>query len=68
MDFTAEVGKIYNVTPFEVLKQDKDEVIMLINYMVEKAEDWQQQNAESVSKKDNTKIKVNDKTATGGWW
>lgn len=38
MDFTFELSKIYNVIPFEILKQDKDEVIMLLNYMAEKSE------------------------------
>lgn len=41
MDFTFELSKIYNVMPFEILKQDKDEVIMLINYMTEKSENTQ---------------------------
>jgi hypothetical protein len=36
MDFTAELSKLYNVTPFEIFKQDKDNVIMLINYFIEK--------------------------------
>lgn len=39
MDFTVEIGKQYGVLPFEILKQDKDEVIMLINYFVLKGED-----------------------------
>ncbi len=38
MDFTFELSKIYNVIPFDILKQDKDEVIMLLNYMAEKSE------------------------------
>lgn len=38
MDFTFELSKICNVMPFDILKQDKDEVIMLLNYMVEKSE------------------------------
>ena len=38
MDFTAELSKLYNVTPFEILKQDKDNVIMLINYFIEKGQ------------------------------
>lgn len=37
MDFTVETSKLYNVTPFEIFKQDKDEVIMLINYFIEKS-------------------------------
>lgn len=36
MDFTVELSKSYNVTPFEIFKQDKDSVIMLINYFIEK--------------------------------
>lgn len=37
MDFTVETSKLYNVTPFEIFNQDKDEVIMLINYFIEKS-------------------------------
>lgn len=37
MEFTVETSKLYNVTPFEIFKQDKDEVIMLINYFIEKS-------------------------------
>jgi hypothetical protein len=36
MDFTFELSKMFSVLPFVILKQDKDEVIMLINYMSEK--------------------------------
>ena len=66
MDFTFELSKIFNVIPFEILKQDKDEVIMLLNYMAEKSEtapktDMPQNNEKRY-------VKVNDKTATGGWW
>lgn len=38
MDFTVELSKVYNVIPFEIFKQDKDEVIMLINYFIEKSQ------------------------------
>lgn len=38
MDFTVELSKSYNVTPFEIFKQDKDSVIMLINYFIEKGQ------------------------------
>ncbi len=38
MDFTCEISKLYSVSPFEVLKQDKDAVIMLINYFIEKGQ------------------------------
>lgn len=47
MDFTVETSKLYNVTPFEIFKQDKDEVIMLINYFIEKSRNkGEQQDAE----------------------
>ena len=66
MDFTFELSKIYNVVPFEILKQDKDEVIMLLNYMAEKSEVVPK--VVTPQKNDKQYIKVNDKTATGGWW
>ena len=44
MDFTCEISKLYSVTPFEIFKQDKDEVIMLINYFIEKGSDNKQAN------------------------
>lgn len=69
MNFTFELSKIYNVLPFEILKQDKDEVIMLLNYMTEKSESKDIKKT-TVNKKGQTveRIRVNDKTATGGWW
>ena len=67
MDFTFELSKIYNVIPFEILKQDKDEVIMLLNYMAEKGETAQ--NVQPAQPREKQQyIKVNDRTATGGWW
>lgn len=69
MDFTAELSKGYGVTPFEVMKQDKDCVIMLINYMAEKADTLPTQSTAAPNKpKSETYIKVNNRTATGGWW
>lgn len=67
MDFTFELSKIYGVIPFEILKQDKDEVIMLLNYMAEKSETTQSVRPAQHSDKQQY-IKVNDRTATGGWW
>ena len=34
MDFTCELSKLYSISPFEIFKQEKDEVIMLINYYI----------------------------------
>ena len=39
MSLTNTIAKEYNVSPFEILKQDSDEVIMLINYILESREE-----------------------------
>lgn len=70
MDFTIEISKAFNLSPFSVLKQDKDEVIMLINYFIEKGEDAhiEQKTSTKSSGKSAERIRVNDRTATGGWF
>lgn len=35
---TDNLARSYNVTPFEIMAQDCDEVILLINYLLRKAE------------------------------
>lgn len=69
MDFTFELSKAFNVLPFEILKQDKDEVIMLINYLIEKGEtiDTKPNNTKAENKPEQ-RIRVNDKTASNGWY
>lgn len=54
MDFTFELSKMFNVLPFEILKQDKDEVIMLINYLIEKGE-TEELTPEAISKENKHK-------------
>jgi hypothetical protein len=57
------------VTPFEIMAQDCDEVIMLINHFMEKAEHGDKPvNAHDATPSGKQLVKVNDKTATGGWW
>lgn len=73
MDFTTEISKIYGLSPFDVLKQDKDHVIMLINYYLEKGEMNNETEPVVNTRKHtqtqtNTRKRVNDKTATGGWF
>lgn len=38
MKITVTLAGNYNVTPFEIFKQDLDEVIMLINYYLSLSE------------------------------
>lgn len=65
------LARSFNVSPFEIMAQDCDEVIMLINYFIEKADGSDAQPAAIQTANGGKKqeyIKVNNKTATGGWW
>lgn len=64
---TETLARSYNVTPFEIMAQDCDEVIMLINYFLKKAEVEPSTEAAPANNKQQY-VKVNDRTATGGWW
>lgn len=69
MDFTFELSKLYAVLPFEIFKQDKDNVMMCLNYMVEKSETVSEKKTVKKEKgKTVERVKVNSKTATGNWW
>lgn len=61
MDFTCELSKSYSLSPFEIMKQDKDEVIMLVNYYIEKG----QENNQTDLTVDNYK---NDKESDKQFW
>ena len=63
---TDNLARSYNVTPFEIMAQDCDEVILFINYLLRKAETAPASPATPANNKEY--IKVNDRTATGGWW
>ena len=72
MEFTAEVSRAFNTTPFFVFEQNADDVVMLINYFIEKGETSNSGNAQNFTndkkEKKPKRIKVNSQTATGGWW
>lgn len=72
LDFTYELALTFNALPFEIFKQDKDEVIMLINYFIEKADTNEATglNTKTIKTENNAqkRVRVNDKTATGGWF
>ena len=56
------------MTPFDLFRQDTEEVIMLINYYIEKGDDTEPTPQHNSSGKNEVRIKVNDKTATNGWF
>lgn len=70
MDFTVTLSQSFNLSPFKILKQDKDHVIMLINYFIEKGNDEPTKSVSANPRKlgKNDRIRVNDKTATNGWF
>lgn len=73
MEFTFEIAKAYRVSPFDILKEDMDSVIMAVNYFIEKSDiepqkvksetDETTKSADGVIRK-----RVTNKTATGGWY
>ena len=73
MEFTMLIAQRYNVLPFEIMRQDKDSVIMLMNYYLEKSEN---EPTEQPTQGDKTRgaddkekrIRVTNATASGGWY
>lgn len=61
MFFAAE----YKTSPFDILSKDIDDFIVVVNYLLKMGERGGNQNKDS---RNDAKILVNDKTATGGWW
>lgn len=57
----------HRMTPFELFKQDADEVIEVINYYIEKGDGKEATPQKSGAKREE-RIRVNDKTATNGWY
>lgn len=67
MDVSNTLCKIYNISPFILFKEDSEEVIMLLNYMIDKSLDHKATTPSSAEQKEE-RIYVNEKTATGGWY
>ena len=60
-----------NCSIFEIMEQDTDDVIVVINFYIalgaENPQPAQIKNKSKVKGKEE-RIRVNDKTASGGWW
>lgn len=54
-----------NCNPFQIFDRDADEIIMLINFYIELGNE-RPNNPDPVRKE--KRIRVNDKTATNGWF
>lgn len=67
MTLSANLG----CSMFDIYNQDLDEVIMTINFFNQLGDEEPTQTTAPTYKpvpKKEERIKVNDKTATGGWW
>lgn len=58
----------WHCTPFEVLEQDIDDFIIVANYIISLGKTSNEHSTTKNVNKKETRIKVNDKTATGGWF
>lgn len=67
MELTFAIAEALKMTPFDVLNQDAENVILTINYMAEVGTENNIKNENNGNKKVE-RIKVNSATATGGWW
>lgn len=56
-----------NCSPFEIFDREVDEVITIINFYIELGANANTDSVSNINSKE-TRIRVNDKTATGGWW
>lgn len=66
MQTTMTLSANLNCSPFEIFSREIDEVITIINFYIELGAN--ENSNESVSNTKETRIRVNDKTATGGWF
>ena len=54
----------WGVSPLDILNKDIDDFIMLVNYVLS----LNVSEVRTDKPKKEERIRVNDKTATGGWW
>lgn len=71
MKTTMTLAANLNCNPFEIFNQDCDEVIMLINFYLalgDNAETSKNTYKPPKNASKTKRIRVNDKTASGGWY
>ena len=66
MKTTMTLAANMNCSPFDVFEQDTDTVIMVIDFYIELGSETPL--ALSPQNEPQERIRVNDKTATGGWF
>lgn len=69
MQTTMTLSANLNCSPFEIFDKDIDDVITVINFYIELGStESANVNKPINTKSKETRIRVNDKTATGGWF
>ena len=68
MKTTMTLAANLHCSPFEIFAQECDEVIMLINFYMALGENPETNKNKGKIKQKEKRIRVNDKTATGGWF
>ena len=73
MKTTMTLATNLHVSPFEIFAQDCDDVIMLINFYLALGNEHSESGKSAIKPQTakngpNVRIRVNDKTATGGWY
>lgn len=57
------------MSPFEILKEDFDDFALMVNYHLENGEKSEGVVKESFDEHENVRrVRVTDKTASGGWF
>ena len=69
MKTTMTLSVNLGISPFEIFDRDVDDVIMIINFYIELGA-YESTNPKQIANTNpkETRIRVNDKTATGGWF
>lgn len=68
MDASMSLCIKHNMTPFYLFDQEVDEVIYIINFYIDKSKIKRENNSNKSNKQEEKRIRVTEKTATGGWY
>lgn len=68
MRTTMTLAANLRCSPFEIFDQETDEVIMIINFYIELGFEENEKPTAPVRMARERRIRVNDQTATGGWF
>lgn len=65
MEVTVTIARSFSISPFDVMREDASDVILMINHFIEKAGE-----APSPKRKNpkEERVRVTDSTASGGWY